>query len=118
MDQRRRLSKMDAEATAKEMHREYLLTVCGYVVMFVDGLRDRLLQSEPGTPFQIEGSCSPEMQRLIQTHGLRYRVTIARKLGPATAVVAYWAEEFPSVRDEALIFLAADLGLTDVLVQR
>jgi hypothetical protein len=109
---------MDAELTAEEAHREYLVTVCAYVVTFDDGLRNRLLRSEPGTRFRIDGSCSPGMQRLIQGHGLRYWVSVARKLGPATAVVTYWAEEFPSVRDEAVIFLAADLGLTDLLAQK
>jgi hypothetical protein len=102
----------------KNRHREHLTTVCAYVVTFDDGLRARLLQSEPGTPFQIEGRCNPGMQRLIQGHGLRYWVTVARKLGPATAVVVYWAEEFPSVRDEAVIFSAADLGLTGLLAQK
>jgi len=95
----------------KKQHREFLTTVCAYVVTFDDGLRERLLRSEPGTPFQIDGSCSPGMQRLIQGRGLRYWVTVARKLAPATAVVVYWAEEFPAVRDEAVIFSAADLGL-------
>lgn len=102
----------------KKRHREYLTTVCAYVVTFDDGLRDQLLQSEQGTPFQIDGSCSPGMRRLIQGHRLRYWVTVARKLGLATAVVVYWAEEFPSVRDEAVIFSAADLGLTDQLAQK
>ena len=105
---------MDAE----EAHREYLTTVCAYVVTFDDALRDRLLQSEPGTPFRIEGSCSPGMQRLIEEHGLLFLATVVRKLGPVTATVAYWAEEFPSVRDEAVIFSAADLGLTDLLAQK
>ena len=102
----------------KKRHREYLTTVCAYVVTFDDRLRDRLLQSEPGTPFQIEGSCSPGMWRLIQNHRLRYSVTVARKLGPATAVVVYWADEFPSVREQAVIFSAAELGLTDLLAQK
>src|SRR5262245_64835396 len=105
---------MDAE----EAHREHLTTVCAYVVTFDDGLRDRLLQSEPGTPLRIDGGCSPGMQRLIEEHGLRYWVTVARKLGPATATVVYWAEEFPSLKDEALIFSAADLGVTDLLAQK
>jgi hypothetical protein len=102
----------------EEAHREYLTTVCAYVVTFDDGLRARLLQSEPGTPLPINGSCSPGMRRLIQEHELRYWVTVARKLGPATAVVAYWAEDFPSLRDEVVIFSAADLGLTDLLAQQ
>jgi hypothetical protein len=93
----------------KKRHREFLTTVCAYVVTFDDGLRQRLLQCEPGTPFLIDGSCSPGMQRLVQGQALRYWVTVARKLAPATAVVVYWAEEFPSVRDEAVIFSAADL---------
>jgi hypothetical protein len=102
----------------KKRHREYLTTVCAYVVTFDDGLRDRLLRAEPGTQFQIDGSCSPGMRRLLEGHRLRYWVTVARKLGPATAVVVYWAEEFPSVRDEAVIFSAADLGLTELLAQK
>jgi len=102
----------------KKRHREYLSTVCAYVVTFDDGLRDRLLRSEPGSPFEIDGSCSPGMRRLIQGNRLRYWVTVARKVGPAAAAVVYWAEEFPSVRDEAVIFSAADLGLTDLLAQK
>src|SRR5262245_28112335 len=102
----------------KKRHREYLTTVCAYVVTFDDGLRDRLLHSEPGTPFQIDGTCGSGMRRLIEGHRLRYWVTVVRKLGPATAVVVYWAEEFLSVSDEAGIFSAADLGLTDLLAQK
>jgi|ERR1043165_1221919 hypothetical protein len=102
----------------KKRHREYLVMVCAYVVTFDDGLRDRLLQSEPGTPFTIDGSCSPGMQRLIQAHQLRYWVTVAHKLGPVTAIVVYWAAEFPSVRDEAVIFSAADLNLKDLIAQK
>lgn len=56
---------------AEEARREHLTTVCAYVVTFDDELRDRLLQSEPGTPFRIDGSCSPGMQRLIEKLGLR-----------------------------------------------
>jgi hypothetical protein len=55
----------------KKRHREFLTTVCAYVVTFDDGLRQRLLQCEPGAPFLIDGSCSPGMQRLVQGHGLR-----------------------------------------------
>jgi hypothetical protein len=96
----------------KKRHREFLTTVCAYVVTFDGGLRDRLLRSEPGTPFRIDGSCSEGMRRLIEGRRLRYRVTVARKLGPATVVVVYWAEEFPPVRDQAVLFSAADLGLS------
>ena len=102
----------------KKRHRGHLTTICAYVVTFDDGLRDRLLQSEPGTPFQIDGTCSPWVRELIHGDGLRYWVTVARKLAPATAVVVYWAEEFPFVRDEAVIFSASDLGLTDLLAQK
>lgn len=102
----------------KKRHREYLTTICAYVVTFDDGLRDRLLRAEPGTPFQIDGSCRPGIRRLLEDHRLRYWVTVARKLGPATAVVVYCAEEFPSVRDEAVIFSAADLGLTELHAQK
>ncbi len=96
----------------KKLHREFLTTVCAYVVTFDDELRKRLLEVEPGMPFPIEGKCSPGMQRLLRGRGLRYAVTVARKLAPATAVVVYWAEEFPSVRDEAVIFSLDDLGLS------
>jgi hypothetical protein len=99
----------------KKRHREYLTTVCAYVVTFDDGLRDRLLQSEAGTPFPIDGNCSPGMRRLIQRHHLHYWVTLARKIGPATAIVGYWAEEFPSVRDAAVIFSVNDLGRRELL---
>lgn len=95
----------------KKRHRQFLTTVSAYVVTFDDGLRARLLQSEPGTPFRIDGVCSPGIQRLVRGNGLKYWVTVARKLAPATAVVAYWADEFPAIRDEAVIFSLADLGL-------
>jgi hypothetical protein len=42
----------------------------------------------------------------VRGHRLRYWVTVTRKLAPATAVVVYWADKFPSVRDEAVIFSA------------
>jgi hypothetical protein len=96
----------------KKRHREFLTTVCAYVVTFDEGLRQRLLQSEPGTPFRIDAGCSPGMQKLVRGHRLRYWVKVARKLAPATAIVVYWAEEFPSVCDEAVLFSAHDLGLT------
>ena len=102
----------------KKRHRQFLTTVCAYVVAFDDGLRARLLHYEPGTPFRIDGRCSPGILRLVEGRGLRYRVAVARKLAPATAVVVYWAEEFPAVRDEAVIFSAADLGLAAPAGQR
>jgi hypothetical protein len=95
----------------KKRHRQYLTTVCAHAVTFDDDLRQRLLQSEPATPFRIEGSYIPGIQRLMHGHRLRYWVTVAKKLAPATAVVVYWAEEFPSVRDEAVIFSSEDIGL-------
>jgi hypothetical protein len=58
------------------------------------------------------------MERLIQEHGLRYWVTVARRFGPETAAVVYWAEEFPSIRDEAIIFSAVDLGLANGLAEK
>jgi hypothetical protein len=102
----------------KKRHRQFLTTVCAYVVTFDDELRQVLLQSEPGTPYQIDGRCSSEMQRLVRGHRLRYWITVARKLGPSTAVVVYGAAEFPSLRDEALIFSANDLGLTELLARK
>ena len=96
----------------KKLHREYVTTVCAYVVTFDDELRQRLLEVAPGTAFPIEGRCSPSMQRLLRGRGLRYWVSVARRLAPATAVVVYWAEEFPSVRDEAVIFSLDALGLS------
>src|SRR5437660_1095296 len=98
----------------KKLHRKFLTTVCGYVVTFDDELRQRLLQSEPGTPVQIEGSCSPGMQRLVRGRGLRYLIAVARKFAPATAIVVYWADECPSVRAEAVIFSVNDLGLSRI----
>ena len=69
----------------KKRHRQFLTTVCAYVVAFDDGLRARLLHYEPGTPFRIDGRCSPGILRLVEGRGLRYRVAVARKLAPATA---------------------------------
>ncbi|ODA34963.1 hypothetical protein A6X21_04820 [Planctopirus hydrillae] len=57
------------------------------------------------------------MQRLIQRLRLRYWVAVACKLGPATAIVVYWAELCNSIRDEAVIFSAADLGLPELANQ-
>ena len=89
----------------KKWHRYYLTTVCAWVVTFDDELRQYLLESEPATPFRVEGTCSLGIQRLIQGRCLRYWVTVVRKLAPSTAAVVYWAEEFPSVRVEAVILL-------------
>jgi hypothetical protein len=94
----------------KKRHREYLTAACGHIMTFDDGLRDRLFRSEPGTPFRIDGSCSSGMRRLIEGRRLRYWVTVARRLAPASAVAVYWAEEFPSVRGEGVLFSAADFG--------
>ena len=94
----------------KKLHRNFLTTVCGYVVTFDDWVRLRLIQSEPGTPFPINGGCKIAMQRLVQGKALRYWVKVVRKVAPGTVIVVYWAEEFPSVRDEAVIFSADDLG--------
>src|SRR5262249_21728791 len=71
----------------KKRHRELLTTVCAYVVTEDANLRERLLQSEPGTPFPINKDCATSMLDLIRGNGLRYWVTVARKLAPATAVV-------------------------------
>lgn len=92
----------------KKLHRQYLVTICGFVVTFDDQLRKRLLASEPGTLFRIDGNCRPWVERLLRKHRLRFCVTLARKLGPACAVVVYWAEEFPVVRDEAALFSIKD----------
>lgn len=99
----------------KKRHRAFLTTVCAYVVTFDDSLRQRLLQSEPMTPFQIDGRCSLGIHRLMRRHRLRYLIAVVSKLAPATAVVVYWAEEFPSVRDEAIIFSRDDLSLNHSL---
>jgi hypothetical protein len=102
----------------KKRHSAFLRDICGYVVAFDDELRQLLLKSDPGTPFPIDGRCNEEMQRLVRSYHLRYRITVARKLGPTTGIVVYWAEEFPSLRDEALIFSADDLGLSELLARK
>jgi hypothetical protein len=48
----------------------------------------------------------------MRVHQLRYFITVVRRIAPETAVVAYWAEEFPTVRDTAVIFSLADLDMT------
>src|SRR5690348_1518836 len=95
----------------KKLHREYLTTICAWVVTFDDELRQRLLEVEPGTPFRIAGGCTPWVDRLMRGRVLRYCIKVARKLAPATAIVVYWAEEFPAVQGEAVLFSDADLGL-------
>lgn len=88
----------------KKRHREFLTTVCAYVAATDVRLREALLASTPGTPFPIDGSCHRHMQRLIDRHRLKYEVALARRLSPGLAVVVYWAEEFPSVCDDAVLF--------------
>ena len=100
----------------KKRHREFLTAVCAYVVTFDTALRERLLSAAPGVPFPINSDCTASMGRLMRGYGLRYRVAVAHKLAPATAVVTYWSEEFPSVRDRAVIFSVAELGLASDLV--
>src|SRR5687768_13441203 len=94
----------------KKVHRRHLTTVCAYVVTFDEGLRQRLLESEPGVPYRVDGLPGHRVCRLMGGLALRYSVTLVRKLAPSTAVVAYWADEFPTVRDEAVIFSREDLG--------
>jgi hypothetical protein len=94
----------------KKLHRLYLSTVCAWVVTFDDVLRQRLRGSEPGTPFPIRDHSHRGVQRLLRRWGLRYLVATVRKLAPQTATVVYWAQEFPEVRDQAVIFSAQDLG--------
>ena len=98
----------------KKRHREFLTTICAWVVTFDHRLRENLLRSKPGTAFDVDGACSAWVQRDIRKHGLRYRVALAHKLAPGTAYADYWAAEFPMVRDQCLIFSAADLELEDV----
>jgi len=95
----------------KKLHRAYLTTICAWVVTFDDDLRQRLLKSEAGMPFRIAGGNTLWVRKLLRGRGLRYFVAVARKLSPETAVVAYWAEEFPTVRDEAVIFSSAEVLL-------
>ncbi|MFO0950818.1 MAG: hypothetical protein U0835_06615 [Isosphaeraceae bacterium] len=94
----------------KKLHRRFLKTVCAFVVTFDDALRQRLLGSAPGEEFVLDATCSAGLGRLTRRWGLRYRAALARKHGTGTATVAYWAEEFPAVRDHAVIFDLADLG--------
>jgi hypothetical protein len=95
----------------KKLHRQYLATVCGWLVTFDDQLRYKLLESEAGTPFRTEGCGNSTMRRFVRGRRLRYCVMVARKIAPATAVVVYWAEDFPTVRDEAVVFACSDLSL-------
>jgi len=95
----------------KKLHREFLTTVCAWIVTFDDDLRDRLLTLEPGTPLEIRGSRDRHIQRLIDRGRLRYQIALAKKWAPQTARVIYWAQEFPTVRDDAVIFSLAELGL-------
>jgi hypothetical protein len=88
----------------KKLHRRFLTTVCAFVVTFDDSLRRKLLESAPGEQFDLDGDCNPGIGRLMRRWGLRYRAAVARRNGPGTATVTYWAEEFPVVRDQAVIF--------------
>jgi hypothetical protein len=71
----------------KKLHRKYLTTVCAHAVTFDDHLRRQLLKSVPATPFRIENSYSPGIQRLMHGRRLSYWVTLAKKLAPDTAIV-------------------------------
>jgi hypothetical protein len=102
----------------KKRHREFLVTVCAHALDADVELRGRLLRSEPGTPLPVGGGYNQWAGRLIRRHRLRYWATAVRILGPSTAVVLFWAEEFPAVRDEAVIFSTADLGRTDAAIAR
>ena len=96
----------------KKLHRLHLTTVCAWVVTFDDELRQRLLDAAPGKPFPVLGGSHIGIQRLIRRWGLRYCIALRRRLASRTATVVYWAQEFPNVRDEAVIFSVEDLGLT------
>src|SRR5687767_15163818 len=93
----------------KKLHQKYLDTVCVDAVTNGE-LRQRLLEGEPFTPFRVEGG-DPRVQRLVRGRSLRYWAAVAQKLAPSTAVVIYWADEFPTVWNEAVIFSFADLGI-------
>jgi hypothetical protein len=95
----------------KKVHRRHLTNVCADAVAFDRDLRQRLLESEPGVPVRIEGLPGEFSRRLVVGLGLRYSVALLRKVAPATAVVIYWADEFPTVHERAVIFSASDLGL-------
>src|SRR4051812_41010831 len=87
----------------KKLHRKYLTTICAYIVTFDDELRRMLLESDPGVPFRIAGVPGRPFLQLMRGLGLRYSVCIRRKIGPLSAVVTYWSDEFPTVRDDAVI---------------
>jgi hypothetical protein len=93
----------------KKVHRRYLTTVVGYLSAMDDSLRQRLLSSEAGEPFAIRVGSKLPIDRLIRRWGLNYWVRASRKLAAGTAVIAFWAAEFPEVWDEAVIFNRADL---------
>jgi hypothetical protein len=92
----------------KKLHRKYLTTVCGWVLTFDDSLRDQLLVSEAGTGFPIVLSRHRGMRRLMLRWTLRYSVAVIHQLAPQTATIAYWAQEFPAIKDEAVIFSTED----------
>jgi hypothetical protein len=96
----------------KKLHRRHLNFLCADSVTFDDSLRRRLLEAEPGVPFRVAGRPGYFSARVIAGLGLRYSVAVLRKVAPKTAVVMFWADEFPTVRDTAVIFALKDLGLT------
>src|SRR5262249_11214208 len=96
----------------KKLHHRYLTTVAGYLVGMDDGLRQRLVDSEPGPRVAIKSGFRPWIDRLLRRWGLRYWVAVAQKRAPRTAVVVFGAAGFPEVRDEAVMFDVSELGLT------
>ena len=94
----------------KKLHRRFLTTVCASIVSSDDELRQALLASEPGTLFKIDGASSQGIGKLMRHWDLVYWVTVVHRFSPTMAIVAYRAEQFPTVGDEAVIFALNDLA--------
>lgn len=95
----------------KKLHRRHL----DWIVADVSNdpeWRERLLAAAPAESLEITAGPTRSSNRLIRWWGLRYRVAVADRIGPKTAVLVFWASEFPVVNSDSIIFSMADLSLT------
>ena len=99
----------------KKLHRKFLLDVCLTAITFDDELRNSLFHLEVGTVAVIRGCCRPWATKLMRQWRLCYSFAALRRIAPEAVSVAFWSDEFPSIRNDALIFTRGERGLPGVL---